>query len=82
MCLKEFLIRFIIIKLFANFVIFGWYVSYFCLLVLLCDDDSESEVLIVGTKLLLFGKTGVNCGADDDEVVICVGGVAIGCNRL
>ena len=54
--------------MFADFVIFVWYISYFWLLVLLRDDNSESEVLLVGNNLLLFCKKRVNCGADDNEM--------------
>ena len=36
----------------------------------------------MGADLFLVCKIGVNCGADDYEVVACVSGAAIGCFGL
>ena len=55
---------------------------FWLLLPLLTDDDSESEVSLVGAARLFFLKSFVNCIADDDEAVGSVCGSPIGCYGL
>ena len=51
--------------------------NLFCCLQYLTVDDSKSYVSLVGVDCFFLRKLGVNCGADDDEVVDCVYGAAI-----
>ena len=53
-----------------------WVPNYFSRLQCPKVDDSKSYALLMGTDSFFLRKLEVNCGADDDEVVDCVGGAA------